>query len=190
MQVFFDGARETMDQVSLQAEQTRTLIRATYRKFHEEHGLPAVTPKIFSVDQFNMELHRLLEEADAFRNSPVTAMTEQSHLIKKFFISLVSQARNVFFRANQDADNWLKEVMNPLVQQIKDHKRVMEKRLDTLRRISESRDTLEGKINELEGGRRVTRQEIETINRLRDALQRPLPVIDDSEDGEPVAATG
>lgn len=190
MQVFFDGARETMDQVSLQAEQTRTLIRATYRKFHEEHGLPAVTPKIFSVDQFNMELHRLLEEADAFRNSPVTAMTEQSHLIKKFFISLVSQARNVFFRANQDADNWLKEVMNPLVQQIKDHKRVMEKRLDTLRRISESRDTLEGKINELEGGRRVARQEIETINRLRDALQRPLPVIDDSEDGEPVAATG
>jgi hypothetical protein len=177
MQVFFDGARETMDQVSQQAEQTRTLIRATYRKFHEEHGLPAVTPKVFSVDPFNMELHRLLEEADAFRNSPVTAMTEQSYLIKKFFISLVSQARNVFFRANQDADNWLKEVMNPLVQQIKDHKRVMEKRLDTLRRISESRDTLEGKINELEGLRGETRQELETINRLRDALQRPLPII-------------
>lgn len=190
MQVFFDGARETMDQVALQAEQTRTLIRATYRKFHEEHGLPAVTPKVFSVDQFNMELHRLLEEADAFRNSPVTAMTEQSYLIKRFFISLVSQARNVFFRANQDADNWLKEVMNPLVQQIKDHKRVMEKRLDTLRRISESRDTLESKINELEGGRRVTRQELETINRLRDVLQRPLPAIDDSQDGEPVAAAG
>jgi len=190
MQVFFDGARETMDQVAHQAEQTRTLIRATYRKFHEEHGLPAVTPKVFSVDQFNMELHRLLEEADAFRNSPVTAMTEQSFLIKKFFISLVSQARNVFFRANQDADNWLKEVMNPLVQQIKDHKRVMEKRLDTLRRISESRDTLEGKINELEGLRRETRQELETINRLRDALQRPLPEIDDSQTGTPVAAAG
>ena len=190
MQVFFDGARETMDQVSQQAEQTRTLIRATYRKFHEEHGLPAVTPKVFSVDPFNMELHRLLEEADAFRNSPVTAMTEQSYLIKKFFISLVSQARNVFFRANQDADNWLKEVMNPLVQQIKDHKRVMEKRLDTLRRISESRDTLEGKINELEGLRRETRQELETINRLRDALQRPLPIIDERQNGTPVAAAG
>lgn len=190
MQSFFDGARETMDQVALQAEQTRTLIRATYRKFHEEHGLPAVTPKVFSVDQYNMELHRLLEEADAFRSSPVTAMTEQTFLIKKFFISLVSQARNVFFRANQEADAWLKEVMNPLVQQIKDHKRVMEKRLDTLRRISESRDTLEGKINELEGTRRELRQELDTINRLYATLQRPLPDIDEEAGGEPIAAAG
>jgi hypothetical protein len=190
MQLFFDGARETMDQVAQQAEQTRTLIRATYRKFHEEHGLPAVTPKVFSVDQYNMELHRLLEEADAFRSSPVTAMTEQSFLIKKFFISLVSQARNVFYRANQEADVWLKEVMNPLVQQIKDHKRVMEKRLDTLRRISESRDTLEGKINELEGTRRELRQELDTINRLYATLERPLPSLDEEGDGEPIAAAG
>ena len=190
MQTFFDGAREAMDQVSLQAEQTRTLIRATYRKFHEEHGLPAVTPKVFSVDAYNMELHRLLDEADAFRNSPVTAMTEQTFLIKKFFISLVSQARNVFFRANQEADNWLKEVMNPLVQQIKDHKRVMEKRLDTLRRISESRDTLEGKINELEGSRHELRKELDTLNRLRETLQRPLPSAKDDASGEPIAVAG
>lgn len=190
MQIFFDGARESMDQVSLQAEQTRTLIRATYRKFHEEHGLPAVTPKVFSVDAYNMELHRLLDEADAFRNSPVTAMTEQTFLIKKFFISLVSQARNVFFRANQEADNWLKEVMNPLVQQIKDHKRVMEKRLDTLRRISESRDTLESKINELEGSRHELRKELDTLNRLRETLQRPLPNAKDDASGDPIAVAG
>lgn len=187
---FFAVARETMDQVALQAEQMRTLIRATYRKFHEEHGLPAVTPKIFSVDQYNMELHRLLEEAEAFRNSPVTAMTEQSFLIKKFFISMVSQARGVFFRANQEADAWLKEVMNPLVQQIKDHKRVMEKRLDTLRRISESRDTLEGKINELEGSRFELRRELETLNRLRDMLNQPLPNVVDDGDSAPLAAAG
>ena len=187
---FFATARETMDQVAQQAEQTRTLIRATYRKFHEEHGLPAVTPKIFSVDQYNLELHRLLEEAEAFRNSPVTAMTEQSFLIKKFFISMVSQARSVFFRANQEADAWLKEVMNPLVQQIKDHKRVMEKRLDTLRRISESRDTLEGKINELEGSRYELRRELETLGRLRDMLQQPLPDVGDEMDNAPIAAAG
>ncbi|MFN2308235.1 MAG: dynamin family protein [Gammaproteobacteria bacterium] len=183
---FFEGARETMDQVAQQAEQTRGLIRATYRKFHEEHGLPAVTPKVFSVEQYNIELHRLLGEADTFRNSPVTAMTEQGFLIKKFFISMVSQARGVFFRANQEADAWLKEVMNPLVQQIKDHKRVMEKRLDTLRRISESRDTLEGKLEELDAVDRELRQEIETLDRLHAVMRRPLPDVA----AEPFAAAG
>lgn len=188
MQSFFDGAREIMDQSGQHAEQTRSLIRATYRKFHEEHGLPAVTPKIFSVDSYNMELHRLLEEADAFRNSPVTAMTEQSVLIKKFFVSLVSQARSVFFNANQEADVWLKEVMNPLVQQIKDHKRVMEKRLDTLRRISESRDTLETRINELVASHSELLRELETLARLRETLQRPLPELLEAADTALAAA--
>ena len=189
MEIFFEGARETMDQVSQHAEQTRTLIRATYRKFHEEHGLPSVTPKVFSVDQYNMDLHRLLEEADAFRNSPVTTMTEQTFLIKKFFISLVSQARGIFFRANQEADAWLKEVMNPLVQQIKDHKRVMEKRLDTLRRISESRDTLEAKINELEASRHDLHKELATIDHLRETLNSPLPNVADDNEARPVAVS-
>lgn len=188
MQTFFDGARDTMDQVFDQAEQTRNLIRATYRKFHEEHGLPEMHPKVFSVEQYHMDLQTLLDDAESFRNSPVTAMTEQSFVIKKFFISLVSNARSIFFRANQEADAWLKEVMNPLVQQIKDHKRVMEKRLDTLRRINESRDTLESRIGELEAAHAELEQDLDTIAGLREVLQRPLP--EPAETAAPVAQVG
>lgn len=184
MEAFFDGARDTMDQVHHSAEQTRNLIRSTYRKFHEEHGLPSMTPKVFSVDQYNMDFHNLLKEAEAFRNSPVMAATEQSFVIKKFFVSLVSKARSIFFRANQEANAWLKEVMNPLVQQIKDHKRVMEKRLETLRRINESRDTLEAKIKELEAEQDRLTQDLETLQHLRKVLQQPLPQVD--SDGQPV----
>jgi hypothetical protein len=175
MKTFFDGAREVMDQVSAQAEQTRMLIRATYRKFHEEHGLPALTPKVFSVGSYSAELDRLYEEAEAFRKSPVTTMTEQTFVIKKFFVSLVSHARNLFFKANQEADAWLKEVMNPLVKQIKDHKVAMEKRLDTLRRISESRDTLEARIKELETQIKDFDGQLKTLGAMRKTLHRPLP---------------
>jgi len=175
MKTFFDGATEAMGQSSLQSEQTRMLIRATYRKFHEEHGLPALTPKIFSVDGYNMELHQLQADADAFRNSAITAMTEQGFVIKKFFITLVSRARSVFFKANQDAELWLKEVMNPLVKQIRDHRRVMEKRLDTLRRISESRDTLDTKIRELTEKQSTITSELSTLRSMQDTLAYPLP---------------
>ena len=178
MEAFFEGARDTMDQVAHSAEQTRNLIRATYRKFHEEHGLPAMTPKVFSVDQYNMDFHNLLKEAEAFRNSPSMAMSEQSFVIKKFFVSLVSQARSIFFRANQEANAWLKEVMNPLVQQIKDHKRVMEKRLETLRRINESRDTLEARIRELETEQNRLQEDLQTLERLREVLRQPLPTVE------------
>ncbi len=188
MQTFFDGARDTMDQVFDQGQQTRNLIRATYKKFHEEHGLPEMRPKVFSVEQYHMDLQKMLDDAESFRSSPVTAMTEQSFVIKKFFISLVSNARSIFFRANQEADAWLKEVMNPLVQQIKDHKRVMEKRLDTLRRINESRDTLEIKITELRASYEELKTDLETIAGLREVLERPLP--DAEEVQHPRVATG
>lgn len=174
METFFDGARDTMEQVSGHAEQTRMLIRATYKKFHEEHGLPQIAPKQFSVAPFSTELERLYQEADAFRRSPATTMTEQSFVVKKFFISLVSHTRSLFFKANQDANNWLKEVMSPLVRQIKDHKATMEKRLETLRRISESRDTLEARIKELDASLRDTKAQLETLQQLRQALQAPL----------------
>jgi hypothetical protein len=175
METFFDGARDTMEQVSGHAEQTRMLIRATYRKFHEEHGLPQLTPKQFSIAPFSTELERLYQEAETFRRSPVTTMSEQSFVVRKFFISLVSHTRSLFFKANQDANAWLKEVMTPLVKQIKDHKATMEKRLETLRRISESRDTLEARIKELDENLRETKRQLDTLQQIRHAIHAPLP---------------
>ena len=173
METFFDGARDTMEQVTGHAEQTRMLIRATYKKFHEEHGLPQITPKQFSTSTFSTELERLYQEAENFRRSPVTAMSEQSFVVKKFFISLVSHTRSLFFKANQDADTWLKEVMNPLVKQIKEHKSTMETRLETLRRISESRDTLESRIKELDVAMRETKQQLDTLQQIQHSINAP-----------------
>lgn len=175
MEMFFDGARDTMEQVSSHAEQTRMLIRATYKKFHAEHGLPQMTPKQFSVAGFATELERLYQEAEAFRRSPVTAVTEQSFVIKRFFISLVSHTRSLFFKANQDANTWLKEVMNPLVRQIKEHKITIEKRLETLRRISESRDTLESRIKELDAKLRETIIQLDALQSIQHTIGAPLP---------------
>jgi len=61
--------------------------------------------------------------------------------------------------------------MNPLVKQIKEHKSTMEKRLETLRRISESRDTLDARIKELDASLRETRKQLDTLHHLHDALR-------------------
>jgi hypothetical protein len=175
METFFDGARDSMEQVSSHAEQTRMLIRATYRKFHEEHGLPQIMPKQFSIVPYSTELERLYQEADAFRRSPITTMTQQSFVIKKFFISLVSHTRSLFYKANQDADIWLKGVMSPLVKQINEHKLIMERRLETLRRISDSRETLEARIKELNASLDDNKKQLDTLQKIRHSINTPLP---------------
>ncbi len=180
MKVFFEGARAAMVEVNTQAEQTRMLIRATYQKFHREHGLPALVPKTFTVDEYNQDLERLYHDAEVFRNSPITVMTEQSFVTKKFFISLVSQTRNIFFKANQNANAWLKQVMNPLVKQIQEHKQTMDKRLTTLKKINESRDNLDSRIKDLEKQQYDLNVQITELDKVREKIYRPLPSLSNS----------
>ena len=75
--------------------------------------------------------------------------TEQSFVIKKFFINLVSHARNIYFEANRDADKWSKDALNPLVKQIREHKVQMEARLENLRKVSQSHGNLNGQMDKL-----------------------------------------
>jgi hypothetical protein len=175
MKTFFDGAREAMQQVTIQAEQTHSAVQAIYRKFHEELGLPAGNPKTHSLQKFRLELERLYEEAEIFRNSPITTMTEQHFVVKKFFISLVSHVRNLFAKAHKETDGWFKGILIPLVKQVSENKHQLDQHLDTLCKINESRDTLDTKIHELEKRCALLEREDEILSNIRNRLNAPLP---------------
>ncbi len=174
MREFFDIIAETIDNASELTDQTNTLLQTIYREFHKDHGLTEAKPKFFSMAKYKRDLDRLYEEAEAYRKSPVTAMTEQAFVIKKFFISMVSHARNTFFQAHQEAEAWGKAAMAPLVSRIKEHKHQMEKRLESLRKINESRDTLQNRVSELEKIARKLKTQLDDINQLMVTLNKPL----------------
>jgi hypothetical protein len=150
MKNLFEEIRRTMLNVVTQSEQTRKLIRSIYRKFQNEHGFAVVQPKMFSVVKYRVELELLHQEAEVFRNSPVTAMMEQNFVIRRFFSALVNRAREIFQNAEEEVDGWLTTTLDPLVLQIKDHKEMMEKRLNNLQKIGQSRNTLQYRILELQ----------------------------------------
>ena len=182
MKTFFDNVTVTMDEASEQALEIHKLVRAIYHKFHKEHGFKDMQPKLFTTDRFKKELNLLYREADLFRKSPVTTMTEQGFVVKKFFISMVSKARNIFFNANQEANRWSKEVIGPITAQVKEHKEAIEKRLETLRRISDSRDTLETKISDLENELQSLESQLAAINLMLETVRKPFvaPVADEA----------
>ena len=185
MKTFFDGARDTMQHVSTLAEQTQNVVQAIYRKFHEEHGLPMGELKPYSIKKYRIELERLYDEAETFRNSPITTMTEQHFVIKKFFISLVSHVRHLFTKANRETDAWLKGSLIPLVKQVNENKQHLDQHLDTLCKINESRDALDNKIRELERRCALLEREQETLSQMSERLHTPIP----SETPSPVADT-
>ena len=174
MKEFFDMTNDTIKQGAQQADKVNTLIQTIYRKFNQDHGLAETKPKMFTFTKFKRDMDRLYKEAEAYRSSPVTTMTEQTFVVKKFFISMVSHARNIFFNAHQEAESWGKAAMAPLVARIKEHKDQMEKRLESLRKINESRDTLQSRISELESAAEALNTQLADINMLMETINKPL----------------
>ncbi len=174
MKLFFDRITEKFTEVNNYANQLNRLVITIYKKFHEDHGMTELKPVLFSTQGYMRDMKRLYHDAEAFRNSPVTTMTEQSFVIKKFFISLASHARNIFFKGHNDAEHWGKAVLLPLVKQIKEHKEQMEKRLENLRKINESRDTLQSRIDELEKALAVVDRQFKEIKTIMMVINRPL----------------
>jgi len=174
MKEFFDIIQDTITTANKQTDQINTLLQTIYRQFNKEHGLNDIKPKLLSMGKYKRDLDRLYQEAEAYRNSAKLTMTEQAYVVKKFFISMVSHARNIFFQAHQDVESWGKSAMAPLVIRIKEHKNQMEKRLESLRKINESRDTLQNRIQELEKATEKLNIQLADINMLMETLSRPL----------------
>ncbi len=176
MKTFFDGAKETMVQVNWQVDKANKIVDSIYDRFREEHGFKDLKQELFSTHKFQRELALLYQRADEFRNSPVTTLTEQSFVVKKFFVNMVSHARNIFFKANEDAERWAKSAMGPLGMRIKERKHQLEGRLNNLRKAKESREKLAENIQRLEAESVELAQQLKTIGSILEAIKAPVEV--------------
>lgn len=187
MSGFFTGVRDAMQIFARQAEETYQLILSVYRRFEQEYDLHATPPDPFPFDRFMSELDRLYQRCEEFRDSPMTTMTEQSFVVKKFFITLVSHARNTVSEANREADLWLREVVNPLIQQIQEKRNQIEQHMRTLSKIRESRENLVLQLRRLEVQKEGLIEQLASIDELHGVMAECSPAGDAREEASAAA---
>ncbi len=174
MRALFDGVTVAMEKAHGQAQQIVGLVHAIYNKFHTDHGLADIKPAPFSLATFRSQLQRLHDEAEAFRRSPIMVMTEQHFVIKKFFITLVSRARLIFQECNVAALNWSKAIMAPILAQVREHKIMMDHRLENLKRVHENLGNLSGRIAEIETTKHNLENQLMVIGNMLRKINQPL----------------
>jgi len=178
MASFFNGAADIMDKVNKQANQIKGLVEAVYGKFHAEHGLPKIKPAGFSLLSHRSRLQKLHDEAEAFRNSPILVMTEEHFVISKFFITLVSRAREIYSECNAEAQVWSKAILTPILNQLREHKLMLDKRLENLKKIQGNLDTLGNRIAELEATRDQLHKQQAAVRGVLQRINQPLPALE------------
>lgn len=190
MTVFFDSMRDAMQIVSRQADETHKLVQNIYRKFHEEYGLHVSAPRPFPANKYSDNLDQLYLKSEEFRNSTFATVSEQHFVVKKFFISLVSHARNIFQETQKEADTWLKELINPLVNQIQDKRKSIEQHMKTLSKIRESKNNLETQLRMLQKQRGELEGKVAALQKMRRTLgQCTPPALAAAESADPAECT-
>jgi hypothetical protein len=174
MSTFFAGTLERMEKVSKEADEIRKVVEAIYSRLHTEYGLAKIIPPRLSLLPFVVEFKKLEEKANEFRESPVTVMTEQHFVIKRFFITLVSQAHHIFNECNTASKNWFQAAVNPVFAQIQQHKTMIDRSFEALKKIHENMDSLGERIAELEETRHGLEDQMKTTDTLLERIHRPL----------------
>lgn len=138
-----------LDTAAKQSKEIQELMEGVYKKFQEEHGLANIKPRKFSIVRYQRELGRLVERHDYFIRGLSVVVTEQMVVSRKFYDSVVLKVRQIFERANNDANDWLRTIMSPMESQVREHQVQLRRRLESIKRIHKARDTLGDRLEEL-----------------------------------------
>jgi hypothetical protein len=146
---FFNQVDHALDSAAKQSKEIQELMEGVYRKFQEEHGLANIKPRKFSTSQYQRELKRLMERHDYFIRGLAVVMTEQMVVARRFYDSVVLKVKQIFERANSDADDWLRTIMSPMESQVREHQVQLRRRLESIKRIHKASDTVNDRLTEL-----------------------------------------
>ena len=174
MTTFFRGAAQRMQQVNQCADDIRKAVERIYERLHTEYGMNVIKPPTLSLIASHMEFKRLEEKAELFRTSPATLMSEQHFVIKKFFITLASQARQTFHECNESSRNWFKLAVSPVFAQIQQHRAAIERKLEMLKKIQQDMDSLNEHIAVLDRERLNLDAQLRTAQQLLERIQQPF----------------
>lgn len=150
MKTVFDELGIRFQDVADVSGESRRLVKAIYKKFRDTYGFAEIEPLLFSMQKYQVELSQIFIEGEEFRHSATSTLMEQGIVVNKLYSSVIAKAKDVFVQAHKDAKSWGAVALNPLLRQIKEHKTSIENRLERLRKINTSKESVESHIDKLE----------------------------------------
>ena len=170
MRRLFEEINSRMEGASRQTRSMRKILRAVHRRFQSEHRFKLTPPSMFSVVKHQVELSLLDQEADSFRNSARTTLTEQHLVTKRYFRTIVSRAQRIIKVAHDDAEHWTKTALSPLALEVKEYRDMLAQQVLDLRQTTESRKTIQHRIVALKREQARLHAQLTSLAKVRHLL--------------------
>ena len=141
---------EDFEAVFAASEDIKKMMQAVYNTFIQKFAFQKMTLPSLDLDPHRTKLKLLVHETEAFVKDPVNILgKEKSFMVRKFYDTLVKQARSIYGDARHQTERWLQAVVLPLEVQMKDHKSQLQARLDNLAKINEKTSSINEEMAKL-----------------------------------------
>jgi hypothetical protein len=150
--------------------QAKGFVDGVYQTFHEKHGFPKLSPPGLNLERHILKMNQLQEVTEKFCRDPVNVMTEKHFLVRKFYGGLVTEAKGVFLDVRKDFDAWLRGALVPLSMQLRDHQALLERRVESIRKISGDISSLTDRARLLQTQRDELQKQVDELARIKAVL--------------------
>jgi hypothetical protein len=121
-------------------------------------------------------MHALQQSTERFCKDPANIIGREKHfVIRRFYSGLVAHARDLFRQLRLELDSWINSALMPLSLQLKEHQKLLERRVENVRKVAGDVTTLQERVRQLEQQQLLLGKQFEELTRIRDVLQRDLP---------------
>ena len=181
MRQMFDEINQQMEIAANQSQEMRRLVRTIYRRFQTYHDMQLAEPQMLSLIGHQVELNLVHQESEIFRKSPRTTLTEQHFAVKRYFQTIVTRVRRIFMQAHSDAKDRLETALDPLTQEIHEHRNILSQQLADLKLSGRSRSMVRQRLTTLDRDCRRLEEQLETLQKTRKRLSRSAPRTSDKK---------
>lgn len=191
MKKVIDELTEVLETGIELSEQTRRLVNSVYKKFNDDNDFKSLSPPVFSMTEYQLQMEQLFTEVEAFRSSTSSTLMEQSLVVKKLYSSIIGQAKDVLRYAYTDAKNWTSTALSPLTRELNSHKRLIETRLEMLRDFNNQTNDAGGHIEKLESQQAQINTKHDELIKIIDSMGIDMSLYqrsDEMANSEPLAA--
>jgi hypothetical protein len=177
MQALFDTFSRQAEKILQFAGETRNYVDGVYSEFHKLYGFPRMTPPELNLERHILRMHSLHQNTERFCKDPANIMREKHFVVRRFYNGLVAQARELFTHLRMELDAWVNSALMPLSMQLKEHQKLLERKLENLRKVAGDVNTLQERVRQLEQQQLQLGKQVEELTQIRNVLQRDPALI-------------
>jgi len=180
---------EDFERIYAASEEIKKLMQGVYNTFIEKFGFPQMQVPSLELELHHTKLKLLVNDTDTFARDPVNVLAMEKHfLVKKFYRTLVNEAKANFNDARIQSERWMQAVTLPLETQMKEHKQQLQTRLEHLTRINEKSTGIKDKLAELDALARTLAGQRQMIEGLIERVSQGEVAAGEAPQAEPAPA--